>query len=788
MRIKAINLLWFRGAADLVSLEPNCKSMVVYGENGSGKSSFVDCAEYILNNGRINHLAHEYSGKHQERAVHNTHKPQGQKTEFAIKFADNSELKTEIKQNGLSTSTGAETIAMNTWNYRSTILRQDEVAAFVHGTKGDKYSALLPLLGLEEQVTSAENLRQLVKSIEGNSKIKEIKTLLKVAGTKRIEAFETASDDQILKIIEELYIKYCPNKTKAIDALSQCRAIDQAIQAKGRQISSEYDRYRFFQNISQLKLKEQIGAVRLANSKMADTVEPLIVEKLEILQSTGTFIDKLGNEKEKEVLCPACGRSIEVDNFHAHIKAEQNRLEEIIDINNKRINAVNALSDTLKSLKSGIDKSEAKLWWNDLTKESLTENSAYITELNVESLRHTCDEEKLVLLEDLVLPLIDAASLASKNAPPDTQELLADKKTVDGGKVVIEAIEQDNYVQHIEALMSFLSFLEQRIRAEIRARTEAVIKEISIDIQRMWAILHPNNMIKKVCLYIPPDEDKAIDISLEFYGIEQPSPRITLSEGYRNSLGLSIFLSMAKHESDADRPLFLDDVIVSLDRNHRGMIADLLEKEFAERQVIIFTHDRDWYTELRHQLDDKIWVFKTLLPYETPEIGIRWSHKTTTFGDARIHTKERPDSAGNDARKIMDVELALIAEKLQVNFPFLRAEKNDKRMAHDFLDRLIGEGKKCFQKRVDANYEIYMDAIEAFTHADRLLVSWGNRASHTFDIVQPEAEKLIDACEKALEFFKCPLCSKNVWFTDAESCQWVQCQCGEIRWRYGKAG
>jgi len=101
--------------------------MVIYGENGSGKSSFVDAVEYILNNNRITHLAHEYSGKHQEKAIHNTHKPQDQKTEFIIKFAEGSELHTEIKKNGTSTSTGAETIAMNTWNYRRTVLRQDEV-------------------------------------------------------------------------------------------------------------------------------------------------------------------------------------------------------------------------------------------------------------------------------------------------------------------------------------------------------------------------------------------------------------------------------------------------------------------------------------------------------------------------------------------------------------------------------------------------------------------------------------------------------------------------------------
>ena len=55
MRIKSIQLSWFRGAADPVALEPNSKSMVVYGENGSGKSCFVDAVEYVLNDGKIGH-------------------------------------------------------------------------------------------------------------------------------------------------------------------------------------------------------------------------------------------------------------------------------------------------------------------------------------------------------------------------------------------------------------------------------------------------------------------------------------------------------------------------------------------------------------------------------------------------------------------------------------------------------------------------------------------------------------------------------------------------------------
>ena len=371
--------------------------------------------------------------------------------------------------------------------------------------------------------------------------------------------------------------------------------------------------------------------------------------------------------------------------------------------------------------------------------------------------------------------------------PADVQQLSTDKKTVEDGGKVIAAQKQIDEVTRAEVLVSFVNSLEQAVRDEIKVRSQAVIDEISADIQSMWVTLHPDKSVEDVRLYLPKDADKAIDIGLKFHGVAQDSPRLTLSEGNRNSLGLCIFLAMAKREADKDRPLFLDDVTVSLDRNHRGMIFDLLEKEFAGRQVVILTHDRDWYTELRQQLDAKQWIFKALLPYETPDIGIRWSHKTTTFDDARAQLKERPDSAGNDARKIMDVELALITERLKISLPFLRADKNDKRMAHEFLERLSSDGKKCFQRKDSSLYVAHAVAIAAFDEADRLLLSWGNKASHTFDIVGLEAEKLIDACEKAIEAFKCSSCGKNVWFANAAAAEWLQCQCADIRWRYGKA-
>ena len=785
MRIKSIQLTWFRGAADPVPLELDCKSMVIYGKNGSGKSSFVDALEYVLSNGKIRHLAHEYSGKRQQKAVPNTKKPPGRKTELKICFQNDLEVTTEIRQDGSFTSSGPGADSMRMWDYRRTVLRQDEVASFIHETKGHKYSALLPLLGLQQMEVAAENLRQLAKTVEVESQLRETKAKLGEVVKKRKEIFGADTDDEILAKIQALHAKYCEDRAATEGALARCKELMEALETRIAASSADQRRHLALQAAAELDLQGEVSAVRSASAKLAATVEPLIAEKLEVLHWTVKLVDSL--QAEKEVECPACGRTISVADFEAHVKAERQRLYETNRTFETRKKAIATLCDTIKSLRSSLTRSEVESWRSELAKGSLGDNLAYLNRVDPDALRESFEEDDLGACERKLLPLIEAAGTACKSAPPEAQQLSNDRQKVELAESVIKATEQTTAVQRTETLVSFISSVESGIREEIRLRSQDVIAEISLDIQGMWATLHPDEAIEHVELYVPEGVDKAIDIGLTFHGVQQNSPRLTLSEGYRNSLGLAIFLALAKREEDNDRPLFLDDVVVSMDRQHRGMVAELLERDFSRRQVVILTHDRQWYTELRHQLDSKKWGFKALLPYETPDIGIRWSHKTTTFDDARAQLQGRPDSAGNDARKIMDVELALIAERLRIKLPFLRGDKNDKRMAHDFLVRLVADGERCFEKKSGDGYKVHGAAIEVLEKAKRLLVTWANHASHTFDLERQEATKLIDVCEEAVDFFKCSACRKYVWFADAKGAKALQCECSQLRWRYGKA-
>jgi hypothetical protein len=782
VRIKALSLAWFRGAADAVTLEAKGKSWGIYGCNGAGKSSFVDSIEYGIKGGKIGHLISEYSGRNQEKAIPNTHTPADCNTGFCITFQDDSQLNVKIARNGTHMRTGAEAVKIEEWDYRRTVLRQDEVAEFIRSRKGEKYSALLPLFGLHELEVAAENLRKLAQSVETQAKLPQKQGALGQIRATRKQVFGNDSDAAIEAKIDALYRKYCPEGEISAGS-DRCRELESALAGRIGALTAENRRFFALRALAELDFPVAVAAVRSANAQLADSVEPLIAERLAVLQSAHALALKL--EDAGEIQCPACGKAIEADAFKAHVNAEHQRLGNIIAIFEERRGAVSALIDRLKALKAALGKPELADWQVAATATALKADLEWIDRCDAESYRRTLHEEDLTAIAARAPALVAAAAESSRAAPPDIAELSKDKATIDAAKSVFESQVLAAEIARVENVIAFIKALEDGIRSEIRERSEAVIAEISDDIGDMWKALHPGEPIENVRLYLP-DEDKAIDIALQFHGKDQDSPRLTLSEGYRNSLGLCIFLALAKREAGNDRPLILDDVVVSLDRNHRGMIVDLLKSQFADRQVIIFTHDRDWYAELRHQLDGKTWGFKALLPYETPELGIRWAERTTSFDDARANLKDRPDSAGNDARKVMDIELALIAEKLQVRLPYLRGERNDHRMWSEFLERLIADGKKCLQKKTGTDFACDTAGLQALDDAKRLLVSWGNRSSHSPDVVRPEAAKLIEACEKALDGFECGGCKQPLWMADAGNKEWVQCQCGELRWRYGK--
>jgi energy-coupling factor transporter ATP-binding protein EcfA2 len=757
---------------------------VIYGSNGSGKSSFVDALEYAIR-GKIDHLSHEYSGKRQEHGLLNTHRAAADVIRIDIELANKASRQITFNKDGIATSTGTDTPPITDWDYRRTILRQDEVSRFITATKGDKYSALLPLLGLATLEQAAESLRVLAKAIDESAETKAKTGYLSSIQSQRSKHFDKASSEEIVDAGKALLASYDVALEEGEDVGQGLTRVLAAIEDKVTSASAAQRRWVTLSELGSVALTARLATLKAALLAFSAETQPLLDEQLAVLSAAGqlaTLID----ENDDSLACPACGRQLTPADFISHIADEQVRLKRIIALRDERDAVLYEVTQSVAAIARCLAKSDLAAWLDE--DKSRRSSAVAVSKVHVNAGRALIDPKDIAVLDEAAVQLVAAAASAALAAPPDAARLSADKERASTVRMILQSDSISKQLADARSVRGFVETAEMEVRAEIRSQAASVIDAISDDVRSLWSMLQPDRPITDIRLYMPDGADKAIDVRLKFHGVVQDSPRLTLSEGLRNSLGLCIFLAMARRLPHHDRPLVLDDVIVSLDRQHRGLLADVLVSRFADRQVLLFTHDRDWFAELRHMLPASHWDSCSLLPYDSPTLGIRWSKSASSLDDARALLATRPDSAGNDARKIMDSQLMLLAERLQLHLPFVRGEKNEMRMSHTLLEYLVPAAKKCLQVKTDKQHVGHKDAILSLEDAAKRLAAWGNRASHTYDVVRPEAESLIASCESALAAFRCADCEKPVWRAEVKASDFLQCECGALRWRYGKDG
>ena len=785
MRIDRVELSWFRGAGESGMLDTGSKSVVVYGDNGSGKSTFVDGVEYITRNGRVCHLQHEYSGSYQEKGVRNTSTPYKENSRSAIHFDDGSSIVADIKPDGsftISSDPADLKVAIQNWNVESHILRQDEVSRFIHYTKGQKYSALLPLLGLSNLEQAAENLRQLRLNVIEQSSVEAKRILHQQLTGATKERLPSLKEEDVLKILKEQTKKYAIEQpAEEIKPLTEQLAAE--IENRINSLEPKQNRYIIVKQILEEKLLTKLENMISADEKAEEKVDALLDLRISVLEPMEKFVGII-EDPEKEIQCPSCGQMVVGSELIEHVTKELELLREVRAARDEAKTKRKELADSLGSVTKKTAEPNFKSWLELPEQEELSALIAQLTKIQIAEPDVRWKTEDMVALRDVLPRVIALLEKEAERAPPSTKELIDDRDFVQICSTVPKIHELDDEIKRVQTLIEALEKSESSVRDEIRNRAEHILREISVDIRRLWSKIHPGEPIEDIKLYVHGEVDKAIDISLKFFGTDQPSPRLTLSEGYRNSLGLCIFLALALF-GGGDDPIILDDIVSSLDREHRGMLTEVILEDLVGRQVLLFTHDREWYSELHYRLPAAEWKFLVLRPWESPEIGLQWSESIHTFDDARDLLPNHPEACGNRIRAIMDTHLSIAAEKLRIQMQYLRGIRNDYRTCVDFSNRIIGEAPKRLKRKVDDRWLSYDDPISDWRTTRDLLVAWADRASHKGTLTLGEAEKLIDSCERALNHFRCRSCGDYIWIADQSGRKRLQCSCGELQWRYG---
>ena len=390
---------------------------------------------------------------------------------------------------------------------------------------------------------------------------------------------------------------------------------------------------------------------------------------------------------------------------------------------------------------------------------------------------------RLLPAAQAVLPFVAAAA---DQATPSTQALVSDRDKVKAARDWSRGRALKRRIDSVQAVIKFLTDAEDKVRTEIRMQAGATLQAISADLATMWGVLHREHPIDGVHLYQHSDAERAMDIGVNFHGKPQTSPRLTLSEGFRNALGLCVLLALARRGDPA--PVVLDDVVTSFDREHRDGVADLILTQLADRQAIILTHDSEWYWELRSRLPGSQWLFKVLRPFRNPIDGIAWDSVGRGFEEARRHLDhDDASTAIAKARGAMDRHACVLAERLQLRLPYVRGPANDKRHAHDVMQRLAAEAVKNF-RRMSPNqtYEASSDLKLAADQVVSCLGAWSNGPAHGGYGTKGEAVKLIEAGESVLAILNCLKCETMVTVV-SDRMKATQCKCGGIQWRFGSA-
>ncbi len=778
MRLRTITLSWFRGAADQSSLALNGRSVAVFGANGAGKSSFVDAVEAILCSGKVGHLSHEYSGRNQERGLINTARPIGVNADVCVELADGSASGLRWGK-GAAVKYAAGSTTLSDWAYRRTALRQEELSGFIQSTKGAKYSAVLPLLGLSHLEVVAENLHKLVKAIERKSGVSDLKQKVLLSQEQRQEVFAEQTDAELVAEIGRLRDIYAPEAA----GQSNSQVTASVMEAIANKISGLDGDKRKSAAISELATSDVLTHLQQTQAgvaKIADFAEPLLRERLEVLRAAEEFMQERGDNSEA-VPCPACGREIDPNEFRDHVELERGRLVDVAALYAQHRQSVAGICNEINRLRIVIAKPDLEAWRISLEDSELIGWNC-LDEMATEELREQCDAEKVSDLQVRIAPLLSRALTDSASTPPPVQTLVDDQQKARTLRAVVKAANAKRLIRRVDNLMKLVSALEAEVRDEINERARITLEDISEGIQRYWDVLNPGETIAGVELVVPDDADKAIEVSLKFYGHQQDSPRLTLSEGQRNALGLCIFLSMASKVKEADRPIILDDVVISFDREHRSRVAKLLCEEFADRQIVVLTHDREWFFELQQTLPRKSWDFRRLIPYSQPENGISFADQGLDIAVARARASIAPEEALANMRRIMDVGLSEIAERIRLPVAHMRGDANDHRTAGHFLvaiERLAG---KAFKRREGADYVSNTSALDAIRKSKPELSIWANRGTHTYSGSTTEAEDLIDGCEEVLNSFTCQACNTPVGAFPSSGGK-LECRCGVLQWR-----
>jgi hypothetical protein len=146
-----------------------------------------------------------------------------------------------------------------------------------------------------------------------------------------------------------------------------------------------------------------------------------------------------------------------------------------------------------------------------------------------------------------------------------------------------------------------------------------------------------------------------------------------LSDSQIHTLALALRLSAIRLFNDRVPIIVLDDVVTSYDADHRKNIAAMLSKHFGDFQIILVTHDEQFFNLLQDHLSQASWLFRRITRIKSKFGPLFHDHRTP---DESIQAKlDASQSAATELRQAEEEWLLDLCRAFRVTIVIRAVER-----------------------------------------------------------------------------------------------------------------
>lgn len=744
-KIKSISIAGIRGIKDSITLPLNEKSVLLYGDNGTGKSSISDAIEWFYTD-KVSHLSG--SEIDLKDALRNSYQQNSDTASIKISFNRNvidASKSLYIKRGKLISELVNSSNDFEEYYSASQsenlLLRYQFLRDFIDQTKGDKLKYLSDIIGFSEVTKTKDVLRKAFNSIKSEIKTQNFEAQINNEKQTLIAKIGAAvsQENNLFEKINEI-IK--PLKTGI--TVSSIEDIDKVLNhIKKPANTKQITELQFLENTNKAlsTLKSEISFIDEEYQKyflefniIAEDVQSIMQTFLaELLKSGETVISK---KYHKEDNCPLCLQEKNLEELKTEI---QRRLKEIEQSSKKKVtfdtskkSVSDIITERLKRLELTSNNSLLNEQENESIKKAISNLITKLTEYQKASNEKVTSGNKLPTNDTLLLTegdfniqeqinaRFESIQTAIKN--DKSTELYSNISAAKDAFLKIKRFEKDK--SKLEHQKNSLELIYNEFVKRQKEGLESFINTFSSYINDFYQYMNPDEQFHEIRIITIGEEDELNGITIEYkYNNEWVSPpQKYFSESHLNCFGISFFLASVIAFNKENKFIVLDDVISSFDSTHRKRFADLLFEKFSDYQFILLTHEAEWFSYVQQLAKRKGWTIGEIKWTEAKGTHIEEKPSDLKEFIERELSNSSVETLGNPIRKYLEAKLKDIALNLDVKVSFRLNEVNEKRMP----DELLNELKSKINKNGGQDIKAKVPIIERVSNSSIL----GNLLSH----------------------------------------------------------